>query len=572
MGRGSGGCRGAGAMRRRDDCHAASASRKGACPGCLLRSGGLPGPALGHGSRESHGQPSGQNAPPHPVPGAGIAVTGCLVTGPSRQDRAHATAVVSAPGPAAATVPAWPAVRLAGRLAPAGCLVPGRNPVSAGNRARGARTRPAQRPALPRGRPRRQLPPSPRPDHLASGLTVLSQTGSGPYFVKVTMGSAACQWRSRPDVGARRGVRTSHCYRHVMCARSARPSSHSGQIDPRERHRRAEALDYARNAHSGSGRTLCEHLRGGHTPRHSLRVSEATGASIEALGLERGHRTLTITRKAARWSPSHWRRAPRGLSTWPSANGAKDRSSSLLTAAAWTGTAPRGLDPVGAEGPHPALAHLAIDAASLPAAIIAAVRQIERLGIAVTSVQSTDLVSLKDIAARTVRSYESVRKLAHGQRGPGGFPAPLSAGQWAFFSHASNITFNQIWSQQASRIDLPTLAAELSCPFTGGLAFSQVKALRGHSRRPRGSRCRRSEVPVNGHELSLLRSEMRKHVSKPEDDLVLAEVAQAELAASSGDGAKSMSHLSRVGKWSLGLATSIGAGVAVEAIKAAMGI
>jgi hypothetical protein len=95
-----------------------------------------------------------------------------------------------------------------------------------------------------------------------------------------------------------------------------------------------------------------------------------------------------------------------------------------------------GLDPVGAEGPHPALAHLAIDAASLPAAIITAVRQIERLGIAVTGVDSADLVSLKDIAARARRSYESVRKLAHGQRGPGGFPAPLSTGQWALYSWA----------------------------------------------------------------------------------------------------------------------------------------
>ena len=95
-----------------------------------------------------------------------------------------------------------------------------------------------------------------------------------------------------------------------------------------------------------------------------------------------------------------------------------------------------GPGPVGAEGPHPALAHLAIDAASLPAAIITAVRHIERLGIAVTGVQSADLVSLKDIAARTRRSYESVRKLAHGQRGPGGFPGPLSTGQWALYSWA----------------------------------------------------------------------------------------------------------------------------------------
>ena len=37
---------------------------------------------------------------------------------------------------------------------------------------------------------------------------------------------------------------------------------------------------------------------------NGLRVSEATGADIEALGIERGHRTLVITHKAARWSPS----------------------------------------------------------------------------------------------------------------------------------------------------------------------------------------------------------------------------------------------------------------------------
>ena len=33
---------------------------------------------------------------------------------------------------------------------------------------------------------------------------------------------------------------------------------------------------------------------------NGLRVSEATGADIELLGLERGHRTLTITRKAGK--------------------------------------------------------------------------------------------------------------------------------------------------------------------------------------------------------------------------------------------------------------------------------
>jgi integrase len=33
---------------------------------------------------------------------------------------------------------------------------------------------------------------------------------------------------------------------------------------------------------------------------NGLRVSEATGANIEALGTERGHRTLTITRKGGK--------------------------------------------------------------------------------------------------------------------------------------------------------------------------------------------------------------------------------------------------------------------------------
>ena len=33
---------------------------------------------------------------------------------------------------------------------------------------------------------------------------------------------------------------------------------------------------------------------------NGLRVSEATGADVEHLGLERGHRTLTITRKGGK--------------------------------------------------------------------------------------------------------------------------------------------------------------------------------------------------------------------------------------------------------------------------------
>ena len=68
---------------------------------------------------------------------------------------------------------------------------------------------------------------------------------------------------------------------------------------------------------------------------NGLRVSEATGANIEALGLERGHRTLTILRKGGKVVTIPLaRRTQPGPSTLQSASGARDRSSLPPTAAA----------------------------------------------------------------------------------------------------------------------------------------------------------------------------------------------------------------------------------------------
>jgi len=71
---------------------------------------------------------------------------------------------------------------------------------------------------------------------------------------------------------------------------------------------------------------------------NGLRVSEATGANIEALGLERGHRTLTILRKGGKVVSVRWRRARPGPSTSPSAKGAKALSSWAPTGSASTAT------------------------------------------------------------------------------------------------------------------------------------------------------------------------------------------------------------------------------------------
>ncbi len=74
--------------------------------------------------------------------------------------------------------------------------------------------------------------------------------------------------------------------------------------------------------------------------------------------------------------------------------------------------------------------------ASLAEALVSALRDVEAAGLTVGSVRSEDLVTLREIAARTGRSYEGVRLLAAGKRGPGGFPGPMSSAGWTLYSWA----------------------------------------------------------------------------------------------------------------------------------------
>lgn len=92
--------------------------------------------------------------------------------------------------------------------------------------------------------------------------------------------------------------------------------------------------------------------------------------------------------------------------------------------------------------------------------------------------------------------------------------------------------FQQIWSQSAAEIDLNQLASEL------GTLREEARSAGGRT---------------------------------PEEDVAVAELAKAEMAARDGDGPKALNHLSRAGKWALGLATSIGVPVAAKAIQTALG-
>lgn len=80
--------------------------------------------------------------------------------------------------------------------------------------------------------------------------------------------------------------------------------------------------------------------------------------------------------------------------------------------------------------------HFDREASTLAEAIVSAVRDVTSAGFHAVAVQSDDLVALKDIASRTGRSYEGVRLLASGARGPGGFPPPMSGSGWSLYSWA----------------------------------------------------------------------------------------------------------------------------------------
>ena len=66
-------------------------------------------------------------------------------------------------------------------------------------------------------------------------------------------------------------------------------------------------------------------------------------------------------------------------------------------------------------------------AASLEDAVISAVANVETIpGVDVLRLADAGLVSMADIAAQTGRTRESVRLLVTGERGPGGFPPPVT--------------------------------------------------------------------------------------------------------------------------------------------------
>src|SRR5258706_1982004 len=176
----------------------------------------------------------------------------------------------------------------------------------------------------------RGLRPGPAPVHRLVPPAAAAPVHRPPRRHRAVRPRPRSRWKNRRD----RHPQAVHHRRTVQVRRRGRPAR---PLPGRAREAAADRLRIPRNR-PGPQRSRRPARRGrarhpGRAPLVSLpalnglRVSEATGADIEALGTERGHRTLAITRKGGKKAVIPLAPRTAGRSTWPSATAANDRSS-----------------------------------------------------------------------------------------------------------------------------------------------------------------------------------------------------------------------------------------------------
>jgi hypothetical protein len=103
------------------------------------------------------------------------------------------------------------------------------------------------------------------------------------------------------------------------------------------------------------------------------------------------------------------------------------------------------------------------EAKSMAEAILTVVADLEKAGFHAVGFDNQDFMNLADIGRKTGRTRESVRLLAAGKRGPGGFPAPVTGGATPLYSWAAvREWFRAHYEDEAaftSDVDADTLAA-----------------------------------------------------------------------------------------------------------------
>jgi integrase/recombinase XerD len=135
----------------------------------------------------------------------------------------------------------------------------------------------------------------------SAALVVTGPVFTEPEQLALAGFSASCTGLTRQAYMLDLRQHATWCHqRHVAPVR--RPASRHRRLRPRPgRQRQSEVHGVAAARHDrgilqvrGRGRPACS------LPGRPLRVSEAVGADIEALSVQRGHRTVSITRKGGK--------------------------------------------------------------------------------------------------------------------------------------------------------------------------------------------------------------------------------------------------------------------------------
>ena len=102
------------------------------------------------------------------------------------------------------------------------------------------------------------------------------------------------------------------------------------------------------------------------------------------------------------------------------------RLNRIVTDAEFDAIIDAGLDASVSDEGSVSLVMVSQEAATIDDAIMTVIGCLRELGLVPVGIANDDLVRVSDIARHTSRTHESVRLLAAGKRGPGGFPAPVS--------------------------------------------------------------------------------------------------------------------------------------------------
>ena len=95
-----------------------------------------------------------------------------------------------------------------------------------------------------------------------------------------------------------------------------------------------------------------------------------------------------------------------------------------------------------------------------------------------------------------------------------------------------------------------------------------------HVHMTQGSNQNYDELDLNalGKDLEILRLELKKLAQTSENDKAIGAIAAAEIEIKRGDRSKAKEYLKQAGIWTFDVATKLGVGLAIVALKTALGL